>query len=89
MKLQPFGKRVLVKPEDKEAASSVSGLIIPDSAKEKPQKGTVMSKGVESQIPVNSLVVFGKYSGTEIEVDKVPHLVINDEDIIAIWKENE
>ncbi|MFN2152599.1 MAG: co-chaperone GroES [Anaerolineales bacterium] len=86
MKIQPLGERVLIRPLDEESRTS-SGLYIPDTAKEKPQTGEVVAIGdEEDEIPVKvgQKVLFPKYTGTEIKLDGVEHLIMEASDILAI-----
>jgi chaperonin GroES len=88
VKIKPLADRVLVEPaaaEEKTAA----GIIIPDTAKEKPQKGTVVAVGTGKKdepmtVKVGDQVLYGKYSGTEITVDGVNYLIMRESDIVAI-----
>ena len=86
MNFQPLGKRVLVE-RTQEATTTASGIIIPDTAKEKPSQGTVVavSKEVED-VAVNDTVVFGKYSGNEFAIDSKKYLVIDTDDLFGIVK---
>ena len=89
IKIQPLGERVLIRPLDEESRTS-SGLYIPDTAKEKPQTGLVVAIGdEEDEIPVKvgQRVLFPKYTGTEIKLDGVEHLIMEASDILAIVKE--
>lgn len=80
--LQPRADRVLLKVLGQEKEKS--GLIIPDSAKEKPQEGQVVAFGSDvKDITVGSRVLYGKYSGTEIKLDGVDHIMLHQDDIIA------
>jgi chaperonin GroES len=93
VKITPLGDRVLVRPAEKEEARR-SGIIIPDTAKEKPQEGKVVSVGpgkvsdegktLPMQVKAGDTILFGKYSGTEIKVDDVDHLILHQDDILAI-----
>jgi chaperonin GroES len=89
MNFQPLGQRVLVERVE-EQATTPSGIIIPDNAKEKPLSGIVraISKEVEEdgEIKVDDKVVFAKYSGTEIAIDGAEYLVMNTDDILGIMK---
>ncbi len=86
--IQPLGERVVVQParaEDKTA----SGIIIPDTAKEKPQNGTVVAVPAEDKenpitVKVGDTVLYGKYAGTEITIDGNDYLIMNESDILAI-----
>ena len=94
MKLKPLDDRIVVKPNEAETQTA-SGLVIPDTAKEKPQQGTVLAVGpgkrAESSgelIPVGieegQTVLYSKYGGTEITVDGDELLVLNGRDVLAI-----
>jgi chaperonin GroES len=88
IKLQPLEDRVLVKPADAEE-KTISGIIIPDTAKEKPQKGTVIAvgKGKKDEpmtVKNGDSVLYGKYSGTEITIDGEEYLIMRESDIYAI-----
>lgn len=86
MNFQPLGKRVLVERVE-EAKTTASGIYIPDSAKEKPSKGKVLSVGKEiEEVSVNDTVVFGKYSGNELTLDGTTYLVIELDDLLGIVK---
>lgn len=86
--IKPLGNRVLVEVVESEQ-KTVSGIIIPDSAQEKQQKGTVVAvgKGTESEkmeVKTGDVVLYGKYAGTEIEDDGQKFLILNQSDILAI-----
>ncbi len=86
--LKPLGDRVLIEPLEAEEKTA-SGIIIPDTAKEKPQKGTVVAAGPgtgdeKMEVKVGDVVLFGKYSGTEITVDGKDYLIMKQSDILAI-----
>ena len=88
MKIQPLADRVLIKPAEAEQKTA-SGIIIPDTAKEKPQRGTVLAVGKgtkdhEMTVKVGDKVLYGKYSGTEIELDGTKYLIMKESDIYAI-----
>jgi chaperonin GroES len=79
---------VLITPAEAEEVT-VGGIIIPDSAKEKPLKGTVTAVGTgtkdeEMVVKVNDMVLYGKYAGTEIELDGEKYLIMRQSDILAI-----
>ncbi len=88
VKIKPLADRVLVEPaaaEEKTAA----GIIIPDTAKEKPQKGTVVAVGTGKKdepmtVKVGDVVLYGKYAGTEITIDGDNYLIMRESDIVAI-----
>jgi len=87
-KIKPLADRVLIEPTEAEAKTS-GGIFIPDSAQEKPQKGKVIAVGpgtkdVEMEVKVGDTVLYGKYSGTEINVDNKDYLIMRQSDIIAI-----
>jgi len=93
-KVQPLGDRVLLKPLEAEEKTK-GGIILPDTAKEKPQEGKVVAVGkgkVEDgkiqplEVKVGDKVLYGKYSGTEIKVDGDELLIVKEEDILAIIK---
>lgn len=96
MKLQPLGDRVLVRPEDTEEALP-SGIVIPDTAKEKPQEGTVLAVGPggwdedgAKRIPLDvkegDRILYSKYGGTEVKVDGEDLLILSERDVLAIVK---
>jgi len=95
MKIQPLHDRVIVKRVEEEETTK-GGIIIPDSAKEKPMEGIVVAVGSgkseegEKKIPLEvkkgDRVLFSKYAGTEIKIDNEDHLIMKEEDIIAIVK---
>jgi chaperonin GroES len=93
MKIKPLNDRVLVlRIEEVEKTSG--GIIIPDTAKEKPQEGKVVAVGpgkidddgkrVPLEVKKNDRVLFGKYSGTDIKIDGVEHLIMREDDILGI-----
>jgi chaperonin GroES len=93
MKIQPLHDRVLVLRIDEKEKTS-GGIIIPDTAKEKPQEGKIVAVGpgklddngkrIPLDIKKNDRVLFGKYAGTEIKVDGVEHLIMREDDILVI-----
>lgn len=88
MKIKPLSDRVLVRPVAAEEVT-VSGIIIPDTAKEKPLKGTVLAAGngtkdEEMVVKEGDTVLYGKYAGTEIDVDGEKLLIMRQSDILAI-----
>ena len=93
MALVPLGDRIVVKPLDKEDEKTGGGIIIPDTAKEKPQEGEVIAVGPgklldsgERQAPsvaVGDKVLYGKYAGTEIKYDGEDLLIVREDDILA------
>lgn len=95
MELTPLSDRVLVKPLAAEEVTK-GGLIIPDTAKEKPQRGEIVAVGtgktlengniVPLSVKVGDSVLYGKYAGTEISVEGVDYLIMRESDIFAICK---
>jgi len=88
MSIKPLADRVLIKPADAEEKTA-SGIIIPDSAKEKPLKGKVIAVGTgtkdeEMVLKTDDLVLYGKYAGTEIELDEEKFLIMRQSDVLAI-----
>ncbi|NPA92105.1 MAG: co-chaperone GroES [Chloroflexi bacterium] len=89
MKIQPLGSRVLIRPEDEEPRTS-SGILLPETAKEKPQIGEVIAIGDEEEeipVKVGQKVLYPKYTGTEIKIDGVEHLIMEASDLLAIVEE--
>ncbi|MFG6381904.1 MAG: co-chaperone GroES [Muribaculum sp.] len=91
MTIKPLADRVLIKPTPAEE-KTLSGIIIPDSAKEKPLRGTVLAVGngtkdEEMVVKENDIVMFGKYAGTEIELDGEKLLIMRQSDILAVVNE--
>ena len=96
MNLQPLDDRIVVQPSDAEETTA-SGLVIPDTAKEKPQQGDVLAVGpgrrseqtgeiIPLDVKVGDKVVYSKYGGTEITVDGKDVLILNGRDVLAIVK---
>ena len=86
--IKPLADRVLVEPLEAETKTA-SGIIIPDSAKEKPQQGVVIAVGAGKKdepmtVKVGDKVLYGKYSGNEISVDGKKYLIMHESDIFAI-----
>lgn len=86
--IKPLADRVLVEPAAAEQTTA-SGIIIPDSAQEKPQKGTVVAVGPgkpdePTTVKVGDTVLYGKYSGTELALDGKEYLMMRESDIFAI-----
>lgn len=94
-KIQPLADRVVVKPREAEETTK-GGIILPDTAKEKPIEGTVVAVGpgsvsddgkrVEMSVKVGDLVLYGKYSGTEVTIDSEEYLIMRESDIFGIVK---
>lgn len=95
MNIQPLQDRVLVKPLEQEEVKK-GGIIIPDTAKEKPQEGEIMAAGpgrisdegkkIDLGVKVGDKVLYGKYSGTEVNVDGSEYLIMRESDILAVLK---
>lgn len=95
MKIRPLQDRVIVKRIEEEEKSK-GGIIIPDTAKEKPQEGKIVAVGkgklnedgkiIPLDVKVNDRVLFGKYSGSEINIDGEEHLIMREEDILGIME---
>ncbi|HOV87530.1 MAG TPA: co-chaperone GroES [Syntrophobacteraceae bacterium] len=93
MKLRPLHDRVVVKRVDEEQKTA-GGIIIPDTAKEKPQQGRVLAVGrgriledgkvVPLMVKAGDLVLFSKYAGTDIKIEGEEHLIMREDDILAI-----
>lgn len=88
LNIQPIGERVVVEPALAEEKTA-GGIIIPDTAKEKPQKGTVVAVPAENKenpitVKVGDSVLYGKYAGTEINIEGNDYLIMNESDILAI-----
>jgi chaperonin GroES len=88
MNVKPLADRVLIQPIPAEEVT-VAGIIIPDSAKEKPLKGTVLAVGPGTkdeamQLKAGDVVLYGKYAGTEVEIDNEKVLIMRQSDVLAI-----
>ena len=88
LNIKPLGTRVLIEVQEAEEKTS-SGIIIPDSAQEKPQKGTVVAVGPGTkdetmEVKVGDSVLYGKYSGTELKLEDQEYLMMSQSDILAI-----
>jgi chaperonin GroES len=84
LKLQPLGSRVLIKPLEQESKTA-SGLLLPETAKEKPQTGLVVAVGDDEEIKlkVNDKILFAKYSGSEFKLDGSEYLLLEAHDVLA------
>lgn len=95
MNLQPLEDRIVIRPQDAESTTA-SGLVIPDTAKEKPQQGEVLAVGagrrgdngdlIPMDVSVGDVVVYSKYGGTEIASNGEDLLILNARDVLAIVK---
>lgn len=92
-KVRPLGDRVLIKPNEREEVTK-SGLVLPDTAKEKPQQGKVVAIGsgrvtddgkkVPLDVKSGDTVLYAKYAGTEVRLDDIDYLIISERDVLAI-----
>jgi chaperonin GroES len=93
MNLKPLGDRVVVKPVEREEKTK-SGIVLPDTAKEKPQEGIVEAVGtgrlldngtkVPLELKVGDKILYAKYAGNEFKVDEIEYLIISEKDVLAI-----
>ncbi|MCD6221106.1 co-chaperone GroES [bacterium] len=93
LKIRPLGDRIVVEPLEAEEKTK-GGIILPDTAKEKPQEGKVVAVGkgkvgedgkpVSMEVKVGDKVLYGKYSGTEITIDDKEYIILKEEDILAV-----
>jgi len=96
MQIVPLGDRILVKPLEAEEKTK-GGIILPDTAKEKPQEGKVVAVGKGKvledgrvqplEVKPQDTILYGKYSGTEIKLNGEEHLIIREDDVLAIIKD--
>lgn len=92
-KLKPLGDRLVVKPIEQEETTA-TGLVLPETAKEKPQKGDVIATGpgrrdddgkrIEMDVTVDDIVLYAKYAGTEIKIEGEKLLILKESDVLAI-----
>lgn len=95
-KLKPLGDRLVVKPIEQEETTA-SGLVLPETAKEKPQQGTVEAIGpgrrdddgnrIEMDVAVGDVVLYAKYAGTEIKIDGEKLLILKESDVLAVLED--
>ncbi len=93
LNIKPLGSRLVVEPIEREDVTA-SGIVLPETAKEKPQKGKVLSIGpgdrnekgdrIEMDVKEGDTVLFAKYSGTEIKIDDKKYLILKESDVLAI-----
>jgi len=93
LNLRPLGDRLVVEPTEKEERTA-SGIILPETAKEKPQEGTVLAAGpgrtdddgkrIAMDVKVGDVVLYAKYAGTEVKIDDKKLLILKESDILAI-----
>ncbi|MEN8040384.1 MAG: co-chaperone GroES [Actinomycetota bacterium] len=93
MQLKPLGDRIVVKPQDEEESRTASGLVIPETAKEKPQLGEVLAVGpgefkdgerVPVDVNVGDVVFYSKYGGTEVKHNGEDFLILSSRDVLAV-----
>lgn len=93
MNLKPLGDRLVVEPRERESTTA-SGLVLPETAKEKPQEGEVVAVGpgrrdedgkrIEMDVKVGDVVLYAKYGGTEVKIDEKKLLILKESDVLAI-----
>ena len=92
MNLKPLGDRVIVQPSEGEEQTA-SGIVLPDTAKEKPQEGEVIAVGsgrtedgtkVEPEVSAGDKVIYSKYGGTDVKVEGIEYLILAERDILAV-----
>jgi len=92
MKLQPLGDRVILKRIDNAEQKTAGGIVLPDSAKEKPQEAEVIAVGpgklddgkrIKPDVAVGDKVIIAKWGGTEVKVDGAEYVIVNEDDILA------
>ncbi len=93
MKLKPLGDRLVVEPKERESTTA-SGLVLPETAKEKPQEGEVIAVGpgrrdddgkrIKMDVEVGDIVLYAKYGGTEVKIDDKKVLILKESDVLAI-----
>ncbi|MBP2641884.1 MAG: co-chaperone GroES [Negativicutes bacterium] len=91
--IKPLGDRVVIKVLEREEKTK-SGIVLPDTAKEKPQEGKIIAVGtgkvlengqrVPMDVKVGDKVIFSKYAGTEVKIDGVEYLIVSDRDVLAV-----
>jgi len=93
MKLKPLGDRIVVQPKEEDDSRTASGLVIPDTAKEKPQLGDVLAVGpgdyrdgerVPLDVSVGDVVFYSKYGGTEVKYEGEDFLILSARDVLAV-----
>jgi len=93
MKLRPLGDRVVIKPVEREEKTK-SGIVLPDTAKEKPQEGIVEAVGsgrlldngtkIPMELQVGDKILYAKYAGNEFKVEEIEYLIISEKDVLAV-----
>jgi chaperonin GroES len=88
MQIKPFEDRVLIEPEEVEESKSKAGIILPDTAKEKPRRGKVVEVGTDEElaekIKIGDTIIYAKFSGDEVEIEDRKYLIISKGDILAV-----
>ena len=94
LKLKPLGDRVIIQPSDDDVEKSPGGIYIPETAKEKPQKGKVFAVGtgrttdegntIKMSVKLNDIVIYSKYAGTEYSENGADFLIVKESDVLAI-----
>lgn len=98
LKLRPLADRVVIKPLDREETTK-SGIVLPDTVKEKPQEGVIEAVGsgrynertgdrIALDVKVGDRVMYAKYSGSEVKIDNVEYLILAEKDILAVVQPN-
>ena len=97
MNLKPLGDRVMIKPVEREEKTK-SGILLPDTAKEKPQEGIVQAVGtgrildngtkVPMELKVGDKVLYAKYAGNEFKLDEIDYLIVSEKDVLAVVGSN-
>ena len=96
MKIKPLADKVIVKTDDVAESTTAGGIIIPDTAKEKPQKGEIVAVGpgrtdengkvINMNVKVGDMVLYSKYGGNELEYDGEKYLIMSESDIYAVFE---
>ena len=98
LKLRPLADRVVIKPVEREEVTK-SGIVLPDTAKEKPQEGIIEAVGngrynertgerIKLDVAVGDRVMYAKYAGSEVKIDEVDYLILSEKDILAVVQAN-
>jgi len=98
LKLRPLADRVVIKPVEREEVTK-SGIVLPDTAKEKPQEGIIEAVGkgrynertgerIKLDVEVGDRVMYAKYAGSEVKIDEVDYLILSEKDILAVVQTN-
>ena len=94
MRLKPVNDKIVVKPDENKEEKTAGGIILPDTAQEKPQQGTVVAVGpgkvsdagalIEMSVKEGDKILYGKYSGTEVNVAGTDYIIMRESDILAV-----